>query len=342
MREITKKIIVLTPVKNEAWILHRFLKVCSTFADHIIIADQYSTDGSLDIYAQYPKVIFIQNKNSDYSEKDRQILLINTARNLFGSNNILLAIDADEILAGNAMQTRDWKCMLEAKAGTILYFEKPTLYKSTKLAIRYLNGGWPLGYVDDGSSHTPSFIHSTRIPTPEYASKLYLNEIKFLHYNLIRLDAQASKQRLYSVLENVKNTQSWRLRRRLYNSNLDFSSEGDLHEPSKKEWFEKWEKQGIDMHTISKSKYYWYDYEVLKMFKKYGVRKFYWDDIWTFDWEEFRKFGIEEQFPNLPERPINPPNLLLRNISKWLFKCLDWPMIRIKKILKNLEFNFGM
>lgn len=334
-----RKIIVLTPVKNEAWILHRFLKVCSAFADHIIVADQISTDGSLEIYPQYPKVTLIQNKISDFNENERQLLLINKARELFSTNNILLAIDADEILAGNAMQSMDWQRMQVAEPGTILFFEKPTLYKNTGIAIRYSGGGWPLGYVDDGAPHNPSFIHSTRIPTPDYASKLYLNEIKFLHYNLVRLDAQASKQRLYSVLENVKNTKSWRLRRRVYNSNLDFSREGDWHESAKKEWFEKWEKQGIDMHSIYKSKYYWYDYEVLSLFRMYGVSRFYWDDIWNFDWEELRKLGIEKQLPNLPDRPINSPNSMLRSLSKWVFQGLDWSLIGIKRTLKKAALS---
>lgn len=35
----------LTPVRNEVWILDRFLKAASFWADHIIIADQMSTDG---------------------------------------------------------------------------------------------------------------------------------------------------------------------------------------------------------------------------------------------------------------------------------------------------------
>jgi len=34
------RIVVVTPVRNEAWILERFLSVTSRFADHIIIADQ--------------------------------------------------------------------------------------------------------------------------------------------------------------------------------------------------------------------------------------------------------------------------------------------------------------
>ena len=33
-------VVCLTPVKNEAWILDRFLKCAGLWAEHIIIADQ--------------------------------------------------------------------------------------------------------------------------------------------------------------------------------------------------------------------------------------------------------------------------------------------------------------
>ena len=63
------KIICLTPVLNEAWILDRFLKCASLWADHIIIADQGSTDGSVEIAKRYEKVIFIDNKtDGDFNE----------------------------------------------------------------------------------------------------------------------------------------------------------------------------------------------------------------------------------------------------------------------------------
>lgn len=39
----------LTPVKNEACILERFLYAASLWADHIIVADQMSTDESREI-----------------------------------------------------------------------------------------------------------------------------------------------------------------------------------------------------------------------------------------------------------------------------------------------------
>ncbi|GAA4439495.1 hypothetical protein GCM10023188_35900 [Pontibacter saemangeumensis] len=324
------KIIVLTPVKNEAWILDRFLQVCSAFADHIIIADQNSTDGSLEIYPKYPKVTLILNNNPQYDEAERQLLLLNTARTKFGINNILIAIDADEILAADAMLSKDWTRMLSASPGTVLYFEKPTFYKNTSLVIRYFSGGWPLGYVDDGAEHKPSVIHSTRIPTPLHANKIYLEDIKFLHYALIRLDAQASKQRMYSMLENINQTKSLRLRLRHYNSNMDFSKEGSRHEASNHAWFKNWEEQGIDMHEVNHSEHYWYDYECLKLFERYGTFRFMFDDVWKFDWENFQMQTDEQSYVCVPKTLIKPPYPLLREVVSKCFHIIDKCVLKLQ------------
>ena len=74
------KLICLTPVLNEAWILDRFLKCASIWADHIIISDQGSTDGSVEIAKQYKKVIFIDNnKTGDFNEMQMRAPLFEAA-----------------------------------------------------------------------------------------------------------------------------------------------------------------------------------------------------------------------------------------------------------------------
>ena len=65
------KIICLTPVRNEAWILKAFLSATSLWADIIIIADQMSTDGSREIARQFPKVKLLENNRSDIQKPVR-------------------------------------------------------------------------------------------------------------------------------------------------------------------------------------------------------------------------------------------------------------------------------
>ena len=330
-----RKIIVLTPVRNEAWILDRFLTVCSLFADHIIIADQNSSDGSLEIYSKYHKVYLINNNNANFNEADRQTLLLNAAREKFGIGNILLAIDADEILSANAMQSLEWSSMLNAKVGSILFFEKPTFLKNTSTVIRYNGKGWPLGYIDDGAIHKPTQIHSTRIPTPEYAENIYFSEIKFLHYALVRLDAQASKERMYSMLENIKKTKSLRLRLRHYNSQNDRSSEGDAHNKSDPSWFYNWDNLGIDMHTITSSNYYWYDFECLKLFNNYGINRFMLDDIWNFDWEKCRIHSLGMKYEHNPSFKIKNKFIFITNFIISQIRSFDDMALGFKKLFKG-------
>lgn len=319
MNNQAPKIVVITPVKNEAWILDRFLSVTSQFADYIIIADQNSTDGSQAICKKYPKVILIENKSEKFNEAERQLLLIQTARDLISEHKILLALDADEILAANATNTQSWQTMLQAKPGTVLYFEKPDLFSTTHQCVR--SGIMtPLGYVDDGAEHQPLSIHSVRIPTPEYAEKLHIHDVKVLHYGLTRLEAHASKIRKYSVVENVLEVGNAIGRRSdRYSSKQDYLQIGQV-EIAPHEWFLGWEEKGIDMHTIFKHKYYTYDFEVLHYFHQYGLNRFWMEDIWKFDWEACRQYAKSQGMSNIPDYKITMPSQSSQLVANMMTK----------------------
>lgn len=240
MTDQTPKIVVITPVKNEDCILERFLAVTSQFAD------QNSTDQSIAICKKYPKVIVIENKSDKFNEAERQILLIKTVRELVPEHKILLALDADKILAASATKTVGWQSMLKAKPGTVLCFEKPDLYLTPNQCIRY-KIPWPLGYVDDGVEHKPRKIHSIRIPMPDYAPRLYIHDVKILHYAVVRPAAQAAKYRMYSVIENVLSTGFPLTRRLEYDPSLIFRELELNVSPSPTEWFAGWEEFGIEL-----------------------------------------------------------------------------------------------
>lgn len=308
------KIVVITPVKNEEWILNRFLSVTSEFADHIIIADQNSTDRSIGICKQYQKVTLICNPLEQYDEASRQILLLSTARELIPEHKIILALDADEILAANALKTQGWQTMLSAEPGTILFFEKEDLYPDPFQYISY-PALFPLGYVDDGAEHNPRKIHSTRIPTPEAAPRLYVHDVKILHYTWLREGNQAAKERMYSVKENLFKTNNFLNRRRAYNPHNNHLDKNSIR-ATPKEWFSSWEELKIDMKTISCSKYYWHDFDVLKSFGKYGTRRFWLEPIWEFDWEACKQFAKAKQMEDIPDFNISKPPSIVSSAMK--------------------------
>jgi glycosyltransferase involved in cell wall biosynthesis len=302
------KIVVLTPIKNEAWILERFLTVTSRFADLIIIADQDSTDESLEICKRFPKVALVRNSQASYDEAGRQKLLIQEARGRISEPKILLALDADEILAADAISAQGWQTMLQAKPGTVLCFEKPDLFLGTRYCIRY-DTPWPLGYVDDGAAHTGKKVHSIRIPTPPGCSYLNLHDIKILHYNMCRPSAIDSRRRFYAVQENIEGLNPF-WRRIIYSNNVNNwrLNLAPLKNPTLPGWFLGWEAAGIDMHSIFAAEFYWWDLEILKAFQFYGSTRFWFDDIWDFDWARYTDQISTES--SSPVRLMPPPKIL--------------------------------
>lgn len=296
-------LIVLTPVRNEGWILDRFLAVTSQLADRIILADQQSTDDTLAIAARYPKVHVVTNDDPGFDEARRQRLLLETARRMVPGPKVLLALDADEIFAADAMDRPGWQTLRHAAPGTILSFELIDLYLTTDRCMRH--DRWrPFGYVDDGAEHRGRRIHSGRVPLPAGAPRLKVNDVKLLHYAPLRTAAMAAKLRWYSVVENVLGTCPPVFKRRLrYLNHLDFTGEGRL-EASRAEWFAGWEAQGLDMHTVDDPEYHWYDVEVLRAFTRHGAAKFWLDDIWRFDWEACRQWASAAGLEGIPPAPV--------------------------------------
>lgn len=297
-------IVVLTPLKNDAWILRRFLEVTSIFADHILIADQGSTDGGLEICAEFPKVAVLDNSASDYDEASRQQMLIAAARERVPLPRILLALDSDEIVAANAINTPDWQRMLDATPGTVLFFEKPNLYLSP-YSVERRPLDFPGGFVDDGvAEHRAQRVHSPRVPMPAHAPRLTLDDVKILHYALTRPEAQKAKIRMYVAMENLMGTKSLYTRRRYYWRKRVLRARGPV-EPTPREWLAEWEARGIDMTTIRDEQPYWQDIATLELLLHHGMRRFWYDDLWDKDWSAFiTKLGRSAR--------VDPPPPLVR------------------------------
>jgi hypothetical protein len=71
--------ICLNPTRNEAWIIKPFLAAALSWADRVILADHGSTDGTLEILQNTPKVEPVVNDSPVYDEAYPQKLLIRTA-----------------------------------------------------------------------------------------------------------------------------------------------------------------------------------------------------------------------------------------------------------------------
>lgn len=198
--------VVMTPVRNEAWVLPAFLEATSLWADYIIIADQMSTDGSREIAKKYPKVILIDNKNPDFNEAERQAMLVAKAREVEdGRDTLLWGLDADEVLAANTFETEDWNRILNSKPGDVFWFKWAEICPNQKEYWLSPKTYYPWLFHDDGKEPHGNYVrnmHSMRIPYPiEEKQMYYVDDFRVLHLAYLNEHRVASKRRFYQFVD---------------------------------------------------------------------------------------------------------------------------------------------
>jgi glycosyl transferase family 2 len=307
------KLICLTPVLNEAWILERFLKCASIWADHIIIADQQSTDGSREIASRFPKVTLVDNPSETFNEPERQQMLVAAARRIPGPK-ILMALDADEFFTANFLTSPEWETILNSPPGTVIRFQWLEIISEAS-GLRYFRFPWdiPIGYVDNDAAHSGPVIHSVRIPVPPGAPTLLPAQIKLMHYCLIDRERFRSKIRWYQCFEHINLHKKPLELYRFYHQDLFVSP--SVIQPVPWEWIQEYEKRGIDISTVQREGLYRWDKEVLRYFEKYGTAKFrrlaIWDANWNNLYRDHHPLGPKKKFPD-------PRKRLTRLVHRWL------------------------
>ena len=109
-----------------------------------------------------------------------------------------------------------------------------------------------------------------------------------------------------------------------------------------KEWFEGWEKKGIDISSIENHKINYFDLSVIEKFDKYGTDKFKYQDIWNIDWNELITFSKNN---NLLSKNIiftNPKKkLMIRLYHAYMRITIDIKIIRlIERIIFRKKFEY--
>ncbi len=318
------KIIVLVPVRNEAWILRPFLECASRWADHIIIADQLSDDGSRELAAAYPKVTVIDNPQSGYSEVERQRLLISAARRIPGPR-LLIAIDADEFVSANVVVSPQWQEAIRQPPGTLLKFAKVEMSGSGERyflhSVEDKNNWIPFGYVDDGAEHDGSVIHTCRVPEREGAPSFRLSDVVVLHFARLNAARAESKDRWYRCFERVSFPEKNVLTiHRLYDWYERLEQTFDFR-AARPEWFGGYRRAGVDLGGRESEAVFWWDWDVLRMFDRHGTSPFRYLDIWAFDWESLRQEGISRGVRGLPAKPVLTPGGLKDRLIRAALKC---------------------
>jgi glycosyltransferase involved in cell wall biosynthesis len=282
------KKIVLMPIKNEEWILEKSLSCASLWADHIIIADQGSTDRTIEICKKFEKVFVIENSSQTYNEHERRQLLLNAARN-FEGNNLIFNLAADEIVTANITDEDLFaKVFSSSFAGVGFSFPWVHLWRSQK-EYRNDNSMWswarlPCAFIDDRQTNfQQGFAHLSRIPESYIASIKEINEIKILHYQFVDWEAMLLKQRWARVLEfehGFNDTGALLLSLKLNNKYYVTKDERDIHLDVVPQ---EWVKNFPEVPIYPNLDHWRYD-ETLVRIKKMGPHLLRWLDIWDCEW----------------------------------------------------------
>jgi glycosyltransferase involved in cell wall biosynthesis len=328
---IKKKIICLTPVKNESWILDKFLRATSMWADRIIIVDQNSTDGSVEIAKKFSKVKILKNDN-EYNENYRNSILLESAREIEGEK-ILISLDADEFLSSNFRSEKEWDNIHSLKPGTIIEFPWVNVHPS--LDKYWFAGNKPLGFVYDNLSQSlPGAIHIERVPMPKNAPRYCMKNIFAMHFAYTDWDRMESKHRWYQCWERINRPRSAIEIYRMYHHMYSIGKK-DL-KPVPIEWLKAYNDSQICLTKITKQETYWWDIEVINFMNKHGGKYFKKEAIWDIDWIKNAK---QHKFDNI-QKYSDPRNLIDKITHFWLratqpFYNNSYFVKRIDNILKR-------
>lgn len=331
-RDMTEQrpiIVVMTPVRNEAWVLRAFLETTSLWADYIIIADQMSTDGSREIAKTYEKVILIDNKNPEFNEAERQALLIAKAREVAaGRDTLLWGLDADEVLSANFRDTEDWNHIMNSVPGDVFWFKWAEICPDQQEYFSHATY-YPWLFHDDGKLPHGNYVrnmHSMRIPYPEEENQMYyVDDFRVLHLAYLNQHRVASKRRFYQFVD-------WELNKRpsvVLCKAYTQTKENEQILPLPDSFLYHNEKYGFDLLDLvdtEVSKCYMDDY-IVERFSRHSMKELRKLDIW--DEVFLQSYGLKD-----PRRMID--KLIHKYYNKTVAKSNSLIVSFIDGLLKKL------
>lgn len=288
-------IVVLTQVRNDAWVLRAFLEATSLWADYIIIADRMSNDGSREIAQKYPKVILIDIDRKEMDQTATRRLLFETARKIKGEK-LLFTLDADEFLSGDFVNTDDWKKMMNSKPDDAFCWRWMNLKRND--ITKYSTSQHYYWSVHESEAFwenvfSDNFIHEWRLQWPPKADKSHeflLKDFYSIHLARAHQLRQRNKDRFCQVSAIGKNPKKSRVD--LYRQ---YHHEDDLeYKEVPQAILCFYEKNGLsvwDYVNLNDDGGH-YTSEILRCFQRDGLKKYALLDIWDVDW--MKRNGLKD------------------------------------------------
>ena len=195
-------IVVITPIRNEAWVLDAYLTCTSSWADYIILADQHSDDGSREIAQKYEKVILIDNPTEEWYEYVCRTRLLEEAAKIPG-DKIIFGLDADEFLSEGFEMTESWQRILHSKSNEIFCFNWLNLFDNyTTVEYTKMHFEWAahfdktVDFVEEYRIREKHAVHCSRVPCLETSRCQYTNVDDFWVIHLAKLNHERTRQKL--------------------------------------------------------------------------------------------------------------------------------------------------
>ena len=276
-------------VRNEANIIAFSVRALAQYTDAIIIFDDRSNDGTIEILQSLKtecKIETIIPKSLDkHSDSEDRNQLLQKGREYGGTHFIV--VDADEALTANFLENQILrKFILGLDPGETLWLNWIHLWRTTN-EYRHDNSIWawnykPIIFCDDGFSQIDyELVHPNRVPTNAGKKyKLTGYEYGLLHFQFVKWRNLLVKQAWYRCLEKInlpdKSAEE-------INARYDPSKDevGLKTQPAPKEWFDKytfWEPSIFDKPET------WREKQILKWLEEYGKDFFADLNIWDINW----------------------------------------------------------
>lgn len=315
---------VLTPVRNEAWVLRAFLEATSLWADYIIIADQMSTDGSREIAKEYPKVILIDNNRKEMHMAATRRLLFEEAKKIEGEK-LLFALDADEFLSGDFVNTEDWGKILKSKPDDSFCWRWMNLKRNdiTKYST-FQHYYWCVHESDAlwNGTFPDNFIHEWRLPWSPNADDSHtfiLDGFCSIHLARVNQLRQKNKERFYQVSTIGQNSKVSKV-----------SMFRQYHSEEELEYFDVpqdaycyYERNGLDIwkYIDMNDEGAYYTNEILGYFRKDGIKKYALLDIWDEEW--MKRNGVEDPRTGMQKLLHKYLRSTMRSSDKFFVRAID-------------------
>ena len=328
MKQERPLLIVTSCTRNYGWVTRAFLEGNTRWADYIVIVDQMSTDATRPLIEEYNKlhseelrvkseecihraeIVIVDDPDMTYKENTRAKMGFMKGRELAaGRDAIYFALDIDEVMPANWMQTKDGKKILNSKSGDMFQLEWANIMPDGETCIR---DGW-----QSIQMHTPLLPYVTWDTIPGE-----IHDFPLLHFGEYHVQWIEYKKIYYQFLDILQHRSKsavtiYRMYHQKEETNISVT-------PIAKIWL----YDDVDLIGLvdTKSTPIFIDY-IKEIIAKEGVKKFQSIDVWTD--ELCTKLGVKDprsigwRFFHTCLRWTNPyaKSFVVRGIDK-IFKKL--------------------